>query len=92
MNVSLTPHLEELIRRKVESGLYGNASDGVRVALRLMAARDRHDRLKMAIAEAYAELERGESVELTPELVAEMKLRGERMVRDGIAPNPDVIP
>ena len=34
MNVSLTPTLEEYIRRKVESGLYNTASEVVREALR----------------------------------------------------------
>jgi antitoxin ParD1/3/4 len=34
MNVSLTPQLEEVIRRKVESGMYGSASEVVREALR----------------------------------------------------------
>jgi uncharacterized protein len=36
MNVSLTPKLEEFVRRKVASGLYNNASEVVREALRLM--------------------------------------------------------
>ncbi len=36
MNVSLTPKLEELIREKVSSGLYNNASEVVREALRLL--------------------------------------------------------
>ncbi|HEX3843108.1 MAG TPA: type II toxin-antitoxin system ParD family antitoxin [Steroidobacteraceae bacterium] len=40
MNVSLTPELEQYIRRKVESGLYGNASEVVREALRLLVARE----------------------------------------------------
>ena len=34
MNVSLTPTLEEYVRRKVESGLYNTASEVVREALR----------------------------------------------------------
>jgi antitoxin ParD1/3/4 len=92
MNVSLTPQLEDLIRRKVESGMYGNASEVVREALRQMEARDRHQRLKLAIAEADAEIERGEEVGLTPALVEKMKRVGERMVLDGIAPDPDVCP
>ncbi len=92
MNVSLTPQLEELIRRKVESGMYGNASEVVREALRQMEARDRHQRLRAAIAEADAEIERGEEDALTPELVEKMKEEGERMVREGIAPDPDVCP
>jgi uncharacterized protein len=40
MNVSLTPELEQYIRRKVESGLYGNASEVVREALRLLLGRE----------------------------------------------------
>jgi len=41
MNVSLTPQLTALVRRKVKSGLYGSASEVVRDALRLMEERDR---------------------------------------------------
>jgi antitoxin ParD1/3/4 len=41
MNVNLTPQLEELVRSKVASGLYNNASEVIREALRLMEARDR---------------------------------------------------
>ena len=40
MNVSLTPRLEEFIRKKVSSGLYNNASEVVREALRLLVERD----------------------------------------------------
>jgi antitoxin ParD1/3/4 len=47
MRVSLTPNLEQLVRRKVESGLYGDASEVIREALRLMAARDEVERLQL---------------------------------------------
>jgi hypothetical protein len=40
MNVSLTLALEEFVRRKVATGLYNNASEVVREALRLMVERD----------------------------------------------------
>jgi antitoxin ParD1/3/4 len=36
INVSVTPELYELVQRKVHSGLYGNASEVVRDALRRM--------------------------------------------------------
>lgn len=45
MNVNLTPHLEDLVRQKVSSGLYTSASEVVREALRLM---DEQDRLRAA--------------------------------------------
>lgn len=47
MHVSLTPKLEELVREKIESGLYNNASEVVREALRLMQAHDEIQRLKL---------------------------------------------
>lgn len=40
MNVSLTPELENYVRRKVASGLYNNASELIREALRLFVARE----------------------------------------------------
>lgn len=40
MNVNLTPSLEELVRRKVASGMYNSASEVVREALRLMDEQD----------------------------------------------------
>ena len=36
MNISLTPELESRIKLKVESGLYNNASEVIREALRFM--------------------------------------------------------
>ena len=40
MNVSLTPELEKLVQRKVQTGRYNSASEVVREALRLMEERD----------------------------------------------------
>ena len=55
LNVSLTPQLEELVRRKVESGLYGSASEVMREALRLL---DEHDRLRsMRLEELRTEIQ-----------------------------------
>lgn len=41
MNVSLTPKLEAFVRQKVESGLYNNASEVIREALRLLVEREK---------------------------------------------------
>lgn len=41
LNVNLTPKLEDMVRQKVAGGLYNNASEVVRDALRLMEERDR---------------------------------------------------
>ncbi len=57
MNVSLTPELEQLVRRKVESGLYNSASEVVRDALRLLDDRDRFREMK--IEELRKEIQKG---------------------------------
>jgi antitoxin ParD1/3/4 len=44
VNVSLTPKLEGFVKAKVKSGLYNNASEVLREALRLLQARDRAER------------------------------------------------
>lgn len=47
MNISLTPHLEEMIREKIASGSYNSASEVVREALRLLEQEDQMRALKM---------------------------------------------
>jgi len=92
MNVSLTPQLEEIVRKKVESGLYGSASEVVREAIRLMDYQDRLNKLRADIAEADAEFERGEFFVESPEFWASVEAEAERMEREGVEPNPDVCP
>lgn len=70
MHVSLTPKLEELVREKVESGLYNNASEVVREALRLMQEQEEIRRLKLEklrgeLARGEADLSAGRSVILS---------------------------
>lgn len=77
MNVNLTPELEELIQRKVESGLYNNQSEVVREALRLLVEQDRlreaHiTKLREALAEGLAQADRGELRD-GPEVVRELR-------------------
>ncbi|MBM3933107.1 MAG: type II toxin-antitoxin system ParD family antitoxin [SAR202 cluster bacterium] len=69
MNVSLTPQLEELVRRKVESGQYNSASEVVREGLRLIEERDRVltaklDALRSDIQVAVDQVKRGEGYRL----------------------------
>ena len=57
MNVSLTPQLEEFVKNKVESGMYGSASEVMREALRLLEERDRIR--AMRLEELRAEIQKG---------------------------------
>jgi len=68
MNVSLTPQLEKLVRKKVASGRYNSASEVVREALRLLEEQDRLremrlEELRKEIAVGLEQLERGEHTE-----------------------------
>ena len=50
MNLSLTPELQALIQEKIDSGMYTNASEVVRDALRRMDERDAWMELRMFLA------------------------------------------
>lgn len=71
MNVNLTPQLEEMVRRKVASGLYTSASEVVREALRLMDEQDqvRAARLEQLRSDVRAGLDSGEAQPWDPEQV-----------------------
>ena len=64
MNVSLTPHLEALVKQKVQSGLYNSSSEVMREALRLLEERDRLKQMRFeetrkAIQQGRDELDQG---------------------------------
>ena len=62
-----------MIREKVDSGMYNNASEVVREALRLLEQHDRERRLREELAIGVAQLERGEGIPVTPEFIARIK-------------------
>ena len=58
MNISITPELEELIDKKVKTGMYNSASEVVREGLRLLKEQDelkalRLNELKREIQKGY---------------------------------------
>ena len=68
MNVHLTPELEQLVHKKVESGRYNSASEVVREALRLMEHKDelrsiQIRELRNRIDKGLSEAGRGETVD-----------------------------
>ena len=84
MNISLTKQLEELVKSKVESGLYGSASEVMREALRLLEERDRMRSLRLE--DLRAEIKRGiDSGEATPLDMEAVKDRGRKRLagKDG---------
>ncbi len=87
MNVSLTPTLEELVQRKVATGLYNSASEVVREALRLLEERDEMRKMRLGalrkeISVGLDQLERNEASEYDNQslntLAADIKVKGRK--------------
>ena len=68
MKISLTPELETAVKAKDSSGLYNNASEVVREALRQSLARDQENQwIAREAAIGFAQLEAGRTVEVRSE-------------------------
>ena len=89
MNVSLTPQLEALIKQKVATGMYGNASEVVREALRLLDERDRYQVLRSEVAKGFEQIERGETSPLDMDT---LKREAREAATAGHPINPIVMP
>ncbi|MCC8987485.1 MAG: type II toxin-antitoxin system ParD family antitoxin [Candidatus Contendobacter sp.] len=75
MNISLTPHLEDLVKGKVDSGFYNSASEVMREALRLLEERDQLR--EMRLEELRREIRKGiDSGAATPLKMEDIKARG----------------
>jgi len=63
MNISLTPELERMVKEKVASGLYNNASEVIREALRQSLRSETENQwLQREAAIGFLQLEAGETV------------------------------
>ena len=77
MNISLNPHFEELVKGKVQSGLYNSVSEVMREALRLLEERDQLRDLQLE--ELRSEIQKGiNSGEATPLNIEEIKANGRK--------------
>ena len=92
MAVTLSPQIEELVRRKVASGQYESAREVLETAVRLLDERDRWAAVQAELERGFDQLDRGEGVIWTPELMdrrqqeaAENARRG-KPVKDAVTP------
>ena len=71
MHISLTPELENIVKSKVQTGLYNNASEVIREALRFMETHEeliyqmKVERLRAKLAVGASQADRGEFVDQT---------------------------
>jgi antitoxin ParD1/3/4 len=80
MNVSLPPELEARVRQRVESGMYGSASEVIREALRLFEAYEQSklDSLRQDIAKGLDDAKNSRTKEVD---FAGLKQRGRQLLR-----------
>jgi antitoxin ParD1/3/4 len=69
-NINLTDHWDRFVEAGVKSGRYGNASEVVREALRLLEERQKAEKAKLewlrrAANDGLEELDRGEGIEFS---------------------------
>ncbi|MCH7616163.1 MAG: type II toxin-antitoxin system ParD family antitoxin [Nitrospinae bacterium] len=69
MHISLTPELEKIVKSKVQTGLYNNASEVIREALRFMETHEeliyqmKLEKLRTKLAVGAEQANRGEFVD-----------------------------
>ena len=69
MHISLTPELEKIVKSKVQTGLYNNASKVIREALRFMETHEeliyqmKLEKLRTKLAVGAEQADRGEFVD-----------------------------
>ena len=83
INVSLPPELESRVRQRVESGMYGSASEVIREALRLFEAYEqvkaaKLDSLRQDIAKGLSDAENGRVKEID---FASLKQQGRQLLK-----------
>jgi antitoxin ParD1/3/4 len=83
MNVSLPPELEARVRQRVESGMYGSASEVIREALRLFEAYEqvktaKLDGLRQDIAKGLNDVKNGRAKEVDFE---SLKQQGRQLLK-----------
>jgi antitoxin ParD1/3/4 len=83
MNVSLPPELEARVRQRVESGMYGSASEVIREALRLFEAYEqvkivKLDSLRQDITKGLNDAKNGRTKEID---FASLKKQGRKKLQ-----------
>jgi antitoxin ParD1/3/4 len=83
VTITLSPAVEALIKELVASGRYADADEVVREAVRLLVERDRMEWLRAEIDRGFEQLDRGEGLIYTPELMERLKREAAENARQG---------
>ena len=92
MSVQVAPDLEAMIRAKVDAGRYDDTDDVLREALRALDEQERLRDLRASLIRANEQIDRGEYVEWSPDLMEQLDRRADEAERQGRKPKADVRP
>lgn len=93
MHVDLPPEMEGFVKSKVETGVYGNATEVVRDALRRMQAEDaRAAAWRAAIRAGDEQLNRGEGIPYTADALEDITNGAIGAVHSSAPMDRDVLP
>jgi antitoxin ParD1/3/4 len=83
MSITIAPRLEAKIQKQVSGGRYRDADQVIEQALLLLEERDRFEALRAELAIGLEQIERGETVPYTPDLMDRLKRGAAEAVRLG---------
>lgn len=93
LHVNLSPEMEGFIKSKVASGVYGNATEVIRDAVRRMQAEDsRVAAWQAAIEVGDDQLNRGEGIAYTPQALNEITQSAISTLHSGAPIDADALP
>lgn len=93
MHINFSPEMESFIRAKVASGLYGNATEVVRDAIRRMQAEEvRLEAWRAAVAVGERDLAQGLVTAYSPQTLSGIAAEALHDIDASQAREPDVLP
>jgi antitoxin ParD1/3/4 len=93
MHINLSPEMESYIKTKVSTGFYGSATEVIRDAIRRMQANENQlAAFRAAVAKGDAQLDRGEGIAYTDELLNTMTQTALQDMHSDKSIDPDVLP
>jgi putative addiction module CopG family antidote len=81
-----------MVRAQIESGRYDDVSDVVTTALRLLGEHDRLRELRVSLARADQQIDRGDAAPWSLALMERLREEAEELDRRGVSPHPDACP
>ena len=91
MSLTLTSHIEARINAKIETGKYGSVEEVMEYALSILDEHERLEELRAQLQIGIDQLDRGDRIPWTLELLNDIDREVDERIRRGEQPNIDVL-